>query len=76
VRVELKDGASDAKLTAYGLAQHAAPGTGSKDDGPKYLTGSRYFLDLVKADGTWKISKFRMRVVWTQGDPAILQSAS
>jgi hypothetical protein len=76
VRIELKDGASDAKLTAYALAQHAAPGTGPKEDSPKYLTGCRYYLDLVKKDGLWKISKFRMRVVWTQGDAAVMQSTS
>jgi hypothetical protein len=76
VRIELKEGASDAKLTAYALAQHAAPGKGGEDEGPKFLTGSRYYLDLVKKDGLWKISKFAMKVIWKQGDAAVMQSTS
>ncbi|KAK9364976.1 hypothetical protein V1509DRAFT_634657 [Lipomyces kononenkoae] len=78
VRVDVKPGATTASLTAYALAQHCPPGKGTDPNGPKYLTSSRYFLDLVKdeSDGLWKIKKFMMKVIWTQGDRSVMQRSS
>jgi hypothetical protein len=75
VRVDVKDGASTAYLTANALAQHCPPGKGEELDGPKYLAASRYFIDLVKdeSDGLWKIKKWAMKIVWTQGDASVMQ---
>lgn len=74
VRVDLKDGASTAALTATALAQHCPPGKGMEVDGPKYLGASMYFLDLVKdeSEGLWKVKKFAMKVIWVQGDPSVM----
>ena len=78
VRVDVKDGASTASLTAYALAQHCPPGKGREPDSPKYLAASTYFLDLVKdkSDGLWKIEKWVMKVIWTQGDSSVMQRPS
>jgi len=75
VRVDVKDGASTASLTAYALAQHCPPGMGGDPSGPKYLAGARYFIDLVKddSDGLWKATKFVLKRVWTQGDPSVIR---
>ena len=75
VRVDVKDGASIASLTAYALAQHCPPGKGAEPGGLKYLTASTYALDLVEdeSDGLWKIEKFVMKIIWTQGDRSVMQ---
>ncbi|KAI9740848.1 MAG: hypothetical protein M1818_004453 [Claussenomyces sp. TS43310] len=78
VRVDVKDGASTASLTAYALSQHCPPGRGGEPDGPKYLAGTTYFLDLVKdqRDGLWKIQKWVIKIIWTQGDRSVIQRPS
>ena len=75
VRVDVKDGADTASLTAYALAQHCPPGKGKVPDGPKYLVASEYRIDLMKdeADGLWKIKKFVLDVIWRQGDASVMQ---
>jgi hypothetical protein len=78
VRVDIKDGASTASLTANVLAQHCPPGRGGELNGPNYLAGSRHFLDLVKSqsDGLWKIKKWTMKAVWGKGDGSVMQRGS
>lgn len=73
VRVDVKDAADTAFLTATAMAQHCPPGRGREPDGPKYLVGSQYSIDLVKdeADG-WKIKKWVLSVTWTQGDASLM----
>jgi hypothetical protein len=75
VRVDVKYGASTSSLTAYALAQHCPPGKGVEPGSPKFLTASEYFVDLVKdnSDGLWKIKKFTMKIIWTQGDASVMQ---
>jgi hypothetical protein len=74
VRVDLQDAASTASLSAYALAQHCPPGKGNEADGLKYLAASEYFIDLVKGcDGQWKIKKWAMKIIWTQGDASVMQ---
>ncbi|CDH11770.1 uncharacterized protein ZBAI_03556 [Zygosaccharomyces bailii ISA1307] len=75
IQVEFKDGASTASLTALALAQHCPPQKGKDQGSSKFLTGSKYFIDLVKdkSDGSWKIKKWVMRIVWTEGDHSIMQ---
>ncbi|CAI6094243.1 hypothetical protein V2G26_004698 [Clonostachys chloroleuca] len=73
VRVDLKDGANTAFLTATSLAQHCPPGRGREPDGPKFLVGGQYSLDLVKNDANeWKIKKFGLKVIWREGDPSVM----
>jgi hypothetical protein len=76
IRVDVKDGADTALLTATSLAQHCPPGRGREPDGPKYLVGGEYSADVIKdnADGVWKIKKWALRVIWAQGDSSVMQS--
>ncbi|KAK0745547.1 hypothetical protein B0T18DRAFT_428682 [Schizothecium vesticola] len=75
VRVDVQDGADTAHLTATATAQHCPPGRGREPDGPKFLVGSQYSVDLVKEQsGAWKIKKWVLSVTWTQGDPLVMQS--
>lgn len=75
VRMDVKDGADTASLTAYALAQHCPPGRGKEPDGPKYLVGGEYWVDLVRdeGDGLWKIKKWVLDVIWRQGDASVMQ---
>jgi hypothetical protein len=75
VRVEVKDGADTASLTAYSMAQHCAPGRGKEPDAPKYLVGGEYTVDLLRdeTDGLWKIKKVVFDVIWKQGDASVMQ---
>jgi ketosteroid isomerase-like protein len=77
IRVDVKDGASSASLTAYALAQHCLLGTGREPGGRKYLAASTYSIDLVKdeSDQVWKIKKWAMKIIWTQGDESVMQRA-
>jgi hypothetical protein len=74
VRVDVKEGANTASLWAYAMAQHCPPGKGRETDGPKYLVGGEYALDLVKddGDGLWKIKKFVLKIIWKQGDALVM----
>jgi SnoaL-like domain len=74
MRIEVKDGANTASLTAYALEQHCPPGKGKDPNGPKYLVGAEYFIDMVRdeEDGLWKIKKWVLEVIWHQGDPSVL----
>ncbi|KAF7563275.1 hypothetical protein G7046_g854 [Stylonectria norvegica] len=75
VRVDVKDGADTAFLTATSLAQHCPSGRGKEPDGPKYLVGGQYSLDLVRDEAKeWRIKKCVLEVIWTQGDASIMQS--
>jgi hypothetical protein len=75
VRVNHKDGEDIASLTAYALAQHCPPRRGKEPDGPKYLTGGEYTVDLLKddGDGLWKIKKWILDIVWLQGDRSVMK---
>ena len=74
IRVDVKDGANTASLTAVAIAQHAPTGTGPNPAGKKFLAGSQYWIDLVKEEGSreWKIKKFTTKIMWTQGDPSVM----
>ncbi|KXL51491.1 MAG: hypothetical protein FE78DRAFT_135696, partial [Acidomyces sp. 'richmondensis'] len=75
IRVDIKDDANTASLTAYALAQHCPSGRGKEPDGPKYLVGGEYFIDLLKdeEDGMWKIKTWILEVIWRQGDRSVMQ---
>jgi len=42
-------------------------------EGRKYLAASEYWIDFVKGDGDWRIKKWVMNVIWTQGDASVMQ---
>ncbi|KAE9370270.1 hypothetical protein N431DRAFT_442121 [Stipitochalara longipes BDJ] len=77
LRVEVKDGADIASLTAYTLAQHSPPGRGKEPGGPKYMVAGEYAIDVVKEgkEGLWKIKSGVFTVIWGQGDASVMRPA-
>ncbi|KAI1390861.1 uncharacterized protein F4822DRAFT_394651 [Hypoxylon trugodes] len=75
IRVNYKDGESTASMTASSLAQHYRRGEGTKPDATRLLGGGLYFLDLVKdtKDNLWKITHWRAKIVWTEGDYGVIR---
>jgi hypothetical protein len=72
-RVHVGEDGQTAKVSANALAQHYRPGTGKSGNSPRFLTGSFYLLDVAKqGDGLWKVTKWDMKVVWTEGDMKVL----
>ncbi|RDW63801.1 hypothetical protein BP6252_11346 [Coleophoma cylindrospora] len=78
IRVDIKEGSKAAAFNSYVLAQHCPPGRGEEVDGPKWLATAEYFVDLVKdeSDESWKIKKWVINVVWSQGDVSIMPKVS
>ncbi|RYP15612.1 hypothetical protein DL765_005591 [Monosporascus sp. GIB2] len=74
IRIELKDGADTASMTAHALAYHVRPDDALKQEDTSYTVSSLYFIDLVKDsnDGLWKIKKWEIKILWTTGDRAAL----
>jgi hypothetical protein len=74
IRIELKDGADTASMTAHVLAYHVRPDDALKPEDTSYTASCLYFIDLVKDsnDGLWKIKKWEIKIQWTTGDSAVL----
>ena len=74
VRVEVKDGANTAKMTAHAIAMHYRRGEGQNPKASFLMTGNMYFLDVAKdeSDGLWKIKKLDLRVNWFNGDLSVV----
>lgn len=74
IRVELKDAANTAFMTAHAIAYHVRPEDAYKPEDTSYTAGCLYFIDLVKndSDGLWKIKKWVIKIQWTSGDIAVL----
>lgn len=84
VRVSLTEGEGKkegeeekAYMTAYALAQHYRTGEGIdlKAERGHLMSGSMYFLDLVKSEGNeglWRIKKWGMKIVWLDGDMGVV----
>lgn len=73
-RVQLEDGANEAVVTAYALAQHYKTGEGPDPATKRLLSGSMYQVDVVRdeIDGLWKIKRWTMKIVWVEGDRSIV----
>ncbi|OBT67635.1 hypothetical protein VE03_03824 [Pseudogymnoascus sp. 23342-1-I1] len=74
IRVELKDGANTASLTAHVIAYHVRPDDALTPEDTSYTVASLYNIDLIKDgdDGLWKIKKWGLQILWSTGDKAIL----
>ncbi|KAK4539607.1 hypothetical protein LTR36_010490 [Oleoguttula mirabilis] len=74
IRVDVKDGADTASLTAYGIAQHYRPGEGMDPTTKGLLTGAMYSIDVVKESGddVWRVRKWSNRLLWLDGDRSIV----
>lgn len=67
-RIDVQEGASTARLTAYALAQHYRAGEGMVPDAPSLLAGGFYHIEAVKtADGSWKIKSWDVEIKWVSG---------
>lgn len=73
VRVNLT-GEETASMTAHALAYHIRPEDAFKPENTSYTTAGLYFMDLVKdkTDGLWKISKWTMKLQWTEGSRSVI----
>jgi hypothetical protein len=73
-RIELKDGADTASMTANALSYHVRPDDAFKPEDTSYTASCLYNIDLVRdsADGLWKIKKWEFRILWTTGDIKVL----
>lgn len=74
IRVDLKDGASEAHLTAHAISYHVRPEDAFKPEDTSYTASSLYDIDLVKdaGDGLWRIKRWGANVLWTTGDRSVL----
>lgn len=72
VRVAYEDGAQTAHMTAYGRNQHCPPGKGTDPTAPKFEAGVSYDCACVLEDGVWKIEVWKMEILWTVGDRAVM----
>ena len=75
VRVEVKDGADTASMSAHAVARHIRPEDALKVEDTSYTGGCLYVIDLVKdgGDGLWKIKRWELKLLWTTGDRAIVR---
>jgi len=74
VRVDLKDGADMAYVTATALAYHYKPEDAFLPERKAYATAGLYALDVVKdsSTGLWKIKKWTCKLNWTEGDRSVM----
>lgn len=74
VRVDVKEGASNATLQCYCSAQHCPPGRGKEPDGPKFMGTVDFTIDLVleRSSGLWKVKKWVLDPLWLQGDRSVM----
>jgi len=73
IRIDIKEGADTAHLTANALAQHYRPAQGQVPDAERMLAGSTYDVQVVKeADGQWKIKTWVLKIIWTEGSWAVM----
>lgn len=70
IRVDLKDGADTAYVTAHAIAYHFRPEDAFKPDGKPYTSAGLYSMDFAKdnSDGLWKMKTWRLKLNWTDGD--------
>ena len=74
VRVNVRDGDSTASMTTSALAQHYPHKQGTEPGAKRLLTGSLYFLELVKddKDGLWRIKDWKLQLIWAEGDWGVM----
>jgi SnoaL-like domain len=74
IRVDLKDGADTASLTAHALAYHFKPEDAFKPEGKPFTSAGLYIIDLVKdnTDGLWKIKSWISKRIWSEGESSVI----
>lgn len=75
IRIDLRDGAETAHMTANAVAQHYRKGQGQLPDAEHMLAGSTYDIYVVKEkNGSWKINSWILKIIWSQGTWAVMQA--
>jgi len=73
VRIDVKDGADTAIMTANAVAYHWNPKDAFLPDSKAFISGGLYHIDVVKdSDGLWKTKKWTLKMLWTQGDRSVM----
>ncbi|RFU24177.1 hypothetical protein B7463_g12160, partial [Scytalidium lignicola] len=74
LRINVANGGTTATITANALAQHYRTGTGKEPNATRLLTGSLYWLDVVKdeKEDLWKIKKWILKPTWFEGDFGVM----
>ncbi|OJK02179.1 hypothetical protein ASPACDRAFT_40998 [Aspergillus aculeatus ATCC 16872] len=83
VRINLSSEDSvTATVTASALAQHFRAGQGNQPDTTRLTSGALYSVDVARdfagvngdggGSGVWRIKRWRMRLVWTEGDWGVM----
>ena len=76
IRVDVKEGANTAQVTANALAQHYRAGQGQDPNAERMLAGSTYDIQVVKeANGQWKVKSWVLKIIWSEGSWAVMQPA-
>jgi hypothetical protein len=74
IRIDVKEGANIAHMTANALNQHYAPGEGLEANAKHLLVGSRYDIQVIKeSGGQWKIKSWNLNVIWREGDRSVMK---
>jgi hypothetical protein len=76
IRVDVKEGADIAHVTANVLAQHYRAGEGQVLGADRMLAGATYDVMVVKEEsGEWKVMTWALRTIWKEGNPAVMLPA-
>ncbi|EXJ78439.1 hypothetical protein A1O1_08839 [Capronia coronata CBS 617.96] len=75
VRVSIES-ATTAKVTCSALAQHVRPGKGFEPGPNKITTGGFYLGDAVKVGDLWKLKSWKAKILWVDGDRAVMAGSS
>lgn len=71
IRVSIES-AMTAKATCSALAQHVRAGKGREPGPHKFTTGGFYLCDMVRVGELWKLKTWNARMVWVDGEPAVM----
>lgn len=72
VRIDHKQGETEASITANATATHCRPGEGMDGSGAKFTSAGIYYIDLVKEVEDWKIKRWELKMNWMQGDRSVM----
>ncbi|KAK9413199.1 putative SnoaL-like domain-containing protein [Seiridium unicorne] len=71
MRVNIES-STTAKVTCSALTYHGHPNKGFDPGSNKFISGGLYLCDVVKIGELWKISSWKAKTVWVDGDPAVM----
>lgn len=75
IRIDVKEGASTARLTANAQNMHYPAGQGMSGSQRYFLAASTYDCTFVKQNDSWKLKGWQIDVAWAQGDPSVMNAS-